>query len=144
MKTILKLIPHRYPFLLIDRIKCIKYKNQIQVIKNITVNDPWLQGHFPNLFIFPGVLMLESIAQSAIILALMKYPKCQYNKGFYYMTGIKSVKFKKIIIPGDQLIIQVNMIKEYRGIIIFKGVIFLEGDIVCSAEISCKYVLNIV
>ncbi|CAL4042576.1 3-hydroxyacyl-[acyl-carrier-protein] dehydratase FabZ [Buchnera aphidicola (Takecallis arundicolens)] len=143
MKKILKCIPHRYPFLLIDRIKSYKHDNHIQVIKNITVNDPWLQGHFPNKFIFPGVLMLESIAQSAIILALLKYPEYQNTEGFYCITGINNAKFKKIVIPGDQLIINVNIIKEHKSIIFFRGTIYVDNDVVCFAEITCKYILNI-
>lgn len=143
MQKILKFIPHRYPFLLIDRIKFYKHDNQIQVIKNITVNDPWLQGHFPNQFIFPGVLMLESIAQSAIVLALLKYPEYQNMDGFYCMTGVNNSKFKKIVIPGDQLIINVNIIKEHKSIIFFRGIIYVDNDVVCFAEITCKYILNI-
>ncbi|QCI25961.1 3-hydroxyacyl-ACP dehydratase FabZ [Buchnera aphidicola] len=142
MENILKLLPHRYPFLLVDRIKCFSGNDQIQTIKNITLNDPFLQGHFPDVFIFPGVLMLESIAQSAIILALKKYPEYRSSKGFYILSGINSVKFKKIVIPGDQLIIKVNIIKKYRDIIFFQGIICVKDHVVCYAKISCKYVLN--
>ncbi|WP_343128337.1 3-hydroxyacyl-ACP dehydratase FabZ [Buchnera aphidicola (Takecallis taiwana)] len=142
MKQILKLIPHRYPFLLIDRIKSYKYDNRIKVIKNITVNDPWLQGHFPNKFIFPGVLMLESIAQSAIILALLQHPEHQNSNGLYCMTGINTVKFRKIVIPGDQLLITVHILKEYKGMIFFHGTIYVKNNLVCCADITCKYILN--
>ncbi|CAL4320309.1 3-hydroxyacyl-ACP dehydratase FabZ [Buchnera aphidicola] len=142
MKTLFHLLPHRYPFLLIDRVRYFKNKNIVFCIKNITANDPWLQGHFPNHFIFPAVLMIEAIAQAAIILSLLNHPDHQNSNGYYYITGIDVARFKRRIIPGDQLKIEVLLIKEIRNIIFFKGSIFVKKNIVCHAKIMCKYILN--
>ncbi|WP_187306093.1 3-hydroxyacyl-ACP dehydratase FabZ [Buchnera aphidicola] len=141
MKNILKFIPQRYPFLLIDRIQCCNNKNTIKVIKNITLNDPLLQGHSPDKFIFPGVLILESILQSSIILASINHPENKNSNGFYCVNKIYSVKFKKFVLPGDQLIIKVKLLKEYKKFIFFKGTVFVENNFICCANIICKYVL---
>lgn len=140
--NILKLIPHRYPFLLIDRVIGYQNKKFIEVIKNITLNDPWMQGHFPNRCIFPSVLMIEAISQASIILSFMNHPEHYNSNGNYCIVGIDSARFKKFIIPGDQLIIKVYFKKENHNIMFFNGCIFVHNKIVCYANILCKYVLN--
>ncbi|CAL4320373.1 3-hydroxyacyl-ACP dehydratase FabZ [Buchnera aphidicola] len=142
IQDILKFIPHRYPFILIDRV--LDYKNDgfLLTLKNITANDPFLQGHFTECFVFPGVLILESIAQSAVILLLMKYPKYKKKSGFYCITGIDSARFKRFVIPGDQLLIQITFIKERRNMFFLNGIVFSNHNVICSAKIICAYISN--
>lgn len=143
INNILKLIPHRYPFLLIDRILSYKNKNFIRVLKNVTINDPILQGHFPDFFVFPGVLILESIAQSSIILADIKYPEYKEKNGFYCITGIDHARFKSFVIPGDQMIIEVKILKKRKNVFFFSGIVLVNNKIICSAKIMCAYILYI-
>ncbi|CAL4320282.1 3-hydroxyacyl-ACP dehydratase FabZ [Buchnera aphidicola] len=143
LHSILNLIPHRYPFLLIDRILSYKNQNSIRVLKNISLNDPLLQGHFPSKFIFPGVLTIESISQSAIALSLLNHPEHNHAHGIYCIIGIEKTRFKKFIIPGDQLIITVTIKKEYKNLFFFKGYVHVNNDLVCYTNIICKYVVNI-
>ncbi|WP_343182671.1 3-hydroxyacyl-ACP dehydratase FabZ [Buchnera aphidicola] len=142
MKNILKFIPHRYPFLLIDRI--IEYNKDkfIKTIKNITANDPWLQGHFPGNFIFPAVLLVESMAQTAIILSYINNYHNPKN-GFYSLTKIQHVRFKKMVVPGDQLIIYVEILRKFNYSIFFSGKVFLKNILVCSAKFLCTYIKSI-
>ncbi|CAL4320240.1 3-hydroxyacyl-[acyl-carrier-protein] dehydratase FabZ [Buchnera aphidicola (Pterocallis alni)] len=143
MKHILQLIPHRFPFILIDRILNYENKRFIRSIKNITINDPWLQGHFPKFHIFPAVLILESIVQSGIILLSIIQSNLFYKEGFYCITNINNTIFKKFIVPGDTLIIEVQIINIRKNTFLLCGSILLDNTIVCTSNIVCKYIFYV-
>ncbi|PPI88006.1 3-hydroxyacyl-[acyl-carrier-protein] dehydratase FabZ [Candidatus Pantoea edessiphila] len=136
VEDILKLLPHRYPFLLIDRVLDFKKHNYLCALKNISINEPFFQGHFPKRSIFPGVLMLEAMAQAAAVLAFKSTVKIKNNE-FYYLAGIENARFKRLVIPGDQMITKIIFEKTRCGITRFKGISTVDRHIVCEATIIC-------
>ncbi|QCI17637.1 3-hydroxyacyl-ACP dehydratase FabZ [Buchnera aphidicola (Acyrthosiphon lactucae)] len=134
IKKILTILPHRYPFLLIDRVlKCEKFK-YLQAIKNCTINEPFFQGHFLNEPIFPGVLIVEAMAQAASVLIYESTEKLNINE-LYYFVGIENTRFKKIVIPGDQMFIEVFLLKANKNILIFKNMALVNDNVVCKSKI---------
>lgn len=133
---IMQLLPHRYPFLLVDRVVDFEEGQWLRAVKNVSVNEPCFTGHFPNAPIFPGVLILEAMAQATGVLAIKSYGKLNENE-LYYFASIDGAKFKQPVIPGDQMIIDVNFIKEKRGITLFTGKVTVNGIVVCEAELKC-------
>ncbi|MFV0575534.1 MAG: 3-hydroxyacyl-ACP dehydratase FabZ [Vibrio sp.] len=131
-----ELLPHRYPFLLIDRVTDYEEKNYLVALKNVSVNEPQFTGHFPQLPIFPGVLILEAMAQATGLLAFKSFGAPAENE-LYYFASIDNAKFRKPVVPGDQLVIEVQFIKDRRGIALFNGVAKVDGAVVCSAELKC-------
>ncbi|OXX72599.1 3-hydroxyacyl-[acyl-carrier-protein] dehydratase FabZ [Vibrio sp. V03_P4A6T147] len=131
-----RLLPHRYPFLLIDRVIDFEEGKYLVGLKNVSVNEPQFTGHFPQLPIFPGVLILEAMAQATGLLAFKTFGAPKDNE-LYYFASIDNAKFRKPVSPGDQLIIEVQFIKERRGIALFNGVAKVDGEVVCSAEMKC-------
>ncbi len=132
---IMALLPHRYPFLLVDRVLDFEEGKWITAIKNISVNEPCFTGHFPELPIFPGVLIMESLAQTMGVLAFKTH---QLEGGeIFYFAGIKNARFKKPVLPGDQMQLHIEVIKEMRGVICFNGVATVNGKVVCEAELMC-------
>lgn len=131
IQGILKVAPHRYPFLMIDRILAAE-GNKITGIKNVTYNEPCFTGHFPEKPVFPGVLMLEAIAQLGGFLILSR-PE---NTGkLAYFTGAEEVKWRRLVVPGDQLRIDAEVLKERRGLVEVKGVATVEGELACEATV---------
>lgn len=130
------LLPHRYPFLLIDRVTHYEEGQTLTAIKNVSVNEPQFTGHFPQLPIFPGVLILEAMAQATGLLAFKTFGAPKENE-LYYFASIDNAKFRKPVVPGDQMIIEVTFLKERRGIAMFTGVAKVDGEVVCSAELKC-------
>ncbi len=130
------LLPHRYPFLLIDRVIDFDEGKYLHAIKNVTVNEPQFTGHFPQLPVFPGVLILEAMAQATGLLAFKTFGKPKDNE-LYYFASIDNAKFRAPVTPGDQMILEVEYLKERRGIAVFNGVAKVNGKIVCSAELKC-------
>lgn len=130
------LLPHRYPFLLIDRVTDFQEGQYLIALKNVSVNEPQFTGHFPQLPIFPGVLILEAMAQATGLLAFKTFGAPKENE-LYYFASIDNAKFRKPVSPGDQLMIEVEFLKERRGIAVFNGVAKVDGDVVCSAELKC-------
>ncbi len=130
------LLPHRYPFLLIDRVIDFDEGKYLHAIKNVTVNEPQFTGHFPQLPVFPGVLILEAMAQATGLLAFKTFGKPKDNE-LYYFASIDNAKFRAPVTPGDQMILEVEFLKERRGIAVFNGVAKVNGKIVCSAELKC-------
>lgn len=131
-----ELLPHRYPFLLIDRVTDYEEGKYLIGLKNVTVNEPQFTGHFPKLPIFPGVLILEAMAQATGLLAFATFGAPSENE-LYYFASIDKAKFRKPVSPGDQLIIEVEFLKKRRGIAMFNGVAKVDGEVVCSAELKC-------
>lgn len=131
-----ELLPHRYPFLLIDRVTEYVEGKHLIGLKNVSVNEPQFTGHFPQMPIFPGVLILEAMAQATGLLAFATFGAPTENE-LYYFASIDNAKFRKPVVPGDQLVIEVEFIKERRGIALFTGVAKVDGGVVCSADLKC-------
>lgn len=130
------LLPHRYPFLLIDRVTDYEEGKYLIGLKNVSVNEPQFTGHFPQLPVFPGVLILEAMAQATGLLAFKTFGAPKENE-LYYFASIDEARFRKPVTPGDQLMIEVEFLKERRGIALFNGVAKVDGDVVCSAQLKC-------
>ncbi|MGF1760537.1 3-hydroxyacyl-ACP dehydratase FabZ [Photobacterium sagamiensis] len=131
-----ELLPHRYPFLMIDRVTDYDEGKTLTAIKNVSVNEPQFTGHFPKMPIFPGVMILEAMAQATGLLAFKTFGAPTENE-LYYFASIDKAKFRKPVVPGDQLVIEVEFLKERRGIAMFNGVAKVDGEVVCSAELKC-------
>ncbi len=131
-------IPHRYPFLLVDRVLEIE-KDRIVTIKNVTVNEEFFNGHFPGAPIMPGVLQVEAMAQSGAIL-IMKNSVDDPEKSLMVFTGIKNAKFRKSVVPGDQLRMEGNLVNQRRNFITMTGKATVDGQVVCELEASAAIV----
>ncbi|WP_439146307.1 3-hydroxyacyl-ACP dehydratase FabZ [Vibrio sp.] len=131
-----ELLPHRYPFLMVDRVTSFEKEKTLTAIKNVSVNEPQFTGHFPQLPVFPGVLILEAMAQATGLLAFKSFGAPSGNE-LYYFASVDKAKFRKPVVPGDQLVIEVEFLKERRGIASFNCVAKVDGAVVCSAELKC-------
>ena len=134
---ILKLLPHRYPFLLVDRVVEIEKGKRIKALKNVTVNEPFFTGHFPSRPVMPGVLMLEALAQAAGLLSFDMLGVAPDENTVFYFVGIDNARFKRPVEPGDQLILEVELDRIKGGIYKFKGVARVDNSIACEAELMC-------
>jgi 3-hydroxyacyl-[acyl-carrier-protein] dehydratase len=134
-----KLLPHRYPFLLVDRIVELELSKRIVGIKNVTFNEPFFTGHFPEKPIMPGVLILEAMAQTGGILAFKSFPGME---GSVFFTGIDDARFRKPVIPGDQLKLIVEVVRHRREIWVFNGKALVDDDIVAEARIMAMLKMN--
>jgi 3-hydroxyacyl-[acyl-carrier-protein] dehydratase len=133
-----QMIPHRYPFLLVDRVIDLQLEPQrsIRAIKNVTINEPFFQGHFPGHPVMPGVLVIEALAQAAgVLTAMASNPGEQAN--LYYLAKIDNARFSKIVGPGDQLVLEVTEKRRMRGMGLFEGVASVDGKKVASADLLC-------
>lgn len=136
IEEILDLLPHRFPFLLVDRVLDFEEGKFLRAVKNVSFNEPFFQGHFPGKPIFPGVLILEAMAQATGILAFKSRGKLEPGE-LYYFAGIDEARFKRPVVPGDQMIMEVEFVKERRGLTRFTGVAKVDGEIVCTATMMC-------
>jgi len=136
IKEIMNLLPHRYPFLLIDRVTNYVPGKTLNGYKNISFNEPQFTGHFPGTPVFPGVMILEALAQATGVLAFATYGKPAENE-LYFLASIDKVRFRKPVVPGDQLELDIIYLKERRGMGKFECVAKVEGQVVCEAEIMC-------
>ena len=134
---ILKQLPHRYPFLLVDRVLELEKGKRIKAIKNVTINEPFFVGHFPHRPVMPGVLMLEAMAQAAALLAFDALGTAPGEKTIYYFAGIDGARFKRPVEPGDQLVMDVSLERMKSGIFKFKGVARVNEQLACEAELMC-------
>jgi 3-hydroxyacyl-[acyl-carrier-protein] dehydratase len=134
IQAILEHLPHRYPFLLIDRIVQCEPGKSLTAIKNVTINEPHFQGHFPQLPLMPGVLILEAMAQATGVLA---FQTRNGRQNIYYLVGIDSARFKRPVVPGDQLVIEVTFKQAVRNIWKVDAVAKVDGKVVASAELMC-------
>lgn len=135
---IMAILPHRYPFLLIDRIVEVERKKRIVAIKNVTINEAFFQGHFPDYPIMPGALVVESIAQAGGTLLLPEVPD-RHNKLMVF-TGIERAKFRRPVVPGDQLRIEINVINWRSRAVKMDGRVTVEGQLACEAIVMCQLV----
>lgn len=135
---IMAILPHRYPFLLIDRIVEVERKTRIVAIKNVTINEPHFQGHFPDYPIMPGVLMVEAIAQAGGTLLLTEIPD-RADKLMVF-TGIDNAKFRRPVVPGDQVRIEVKVLQWRSRAVKMLGIATVDGKVVCEATVMCQLV----
>jgi 3-hydroxyacyl-[acyl-carrier-protein] dehydratase len=134
-----RLLPHRYPFLLIDRVIDFTAGEQLVGIKNVTFNEPQFTGHFPQRVIMPGVLILESLAQATGLLAFKTVEELHSDDALYYLAGIDNARFKRPVEPGDQLQLKVTLVKQKRNLWKFFGEASVDGELVVSADIMCVH-----
>jgi len=134
---ILKHLPHRYPFLLVDKVTQCKVGESLIGIKNVSYNEPYFIGHFPNKPVMPGVLILEALAQATGILAFRTSNARPTDSSLYYLVGIDEARFKHPVKPGDQLLLKVEVIKSKRGVWKFNGEASVEGNVVATAILMC-------
>ncbi len=130
-------LPHRYPFLLIDRVVDLKLGESVVAYKNITTNEAIFEGHFPNNPVFPGVLILEAMAQACGVLGFKTMDKTPEDGSIYLYAGADRVRFKQQVVPGDQMYIEATFVSEKRGIWKFDCVAKVEGKLAASATIMC-------
>jgi 3-hydroxyacyl-[acyl-carrier-protein] dehydratase len=134
INQILKLLPHRYPFLLVDRVLEITPRVSIKALKNVTMNEPFFQGHFPDFPVMPGVLIIEALAQTA---ALLTFSEAKAENAVYYFAGIDGARFKKPVLPGDQLIMTAIFEREKAGIYKFQVKATVNDELAAEANITC-------
>ncbi|WP_067866228.1 3-hydroxyacyl-ACP dehydratase FabZ [Neptuniibacter marinus] len=130
-------LPHRYPFLLVDRVLELEKGTSIVAIKNVTVNEPFFNGHFPDYPVMPGVLIVEAMAQAAGILGFKTMDKTPQDGSIYYFVGADKLRFKRPVVPGDQLKLEATVVSERRGIWKFDVRSSVDGDTVSTATILC-------
>lgn len=132
---ILKYLPHRYPMLLIDRVLEFQHGQSLVAIKNVSYNEPYFQGHFPNRPVMPAVIILEAMAQATGILVLRSMDKLPSEKSIYYFVGIDDARFRRPVEPGDQLRIEVNLLRSSRGIWKLRSDASVDGELVASGDL---------
>ena len=134
---ILKLLPHRYPFLLVDRVVEFEKDKRIKAIKNVTINDPFFMGHFPNRPVMPGVMMLEALAQAAALLSFESMGEAPDENTVVYFLGIDGARFKRVVEPGDQLILEASIERAKAGIYKYKARASVGDETAVEAELMC-------
>jgi 3-hydroxyacyl-[acyl-carrier-protein] dehydratase len=139
IQQILATLPHRFPIILVDRVLELEKGQRIVALKNVTANEPVFTGHFPHYPVMPGVLILEAMAQTAAILSIITAARGPEDKGLYYFAGIDKARFKRPVVPGDQLRMEVTLERFMRGVGKFSGRALVEGQLACEAELMCAY-----
>ena len=134
-----QLLPHRYPFLLVDRVTEFEANKRIVGIKNVTINEPFFQGHFPGHPVMPGVLVIEALAQAGGILTQLSHQSAATDK-LFYLVKIDNAKFSRMVVPGDRLELNVELKRTIRNMALYQGVARVDGEQVACAEILCAEV----
>tara|TARA_B100000768_G_scaffold168926_1_gene174146 strand:- start:62 stop:514 length:453 start_codon:yes stop_codon:yes gene_type:complete len=134
---ILDHLPHRYPFVLIDKVLSYKVGKRIEALKNVTINEPFFPGHFPHYPVMPGILIVEAMAQAAAILSFKTINEKPNDHSVYYFAGVDNARFKKPVIPGDQLHLNVSIERRIKGFWKYKGVALVGNEVAAEAEITC-------
>ena len=137
INEIKKYIPHRYPFLLVDRIIGLEVGKRVVGLKNVTVNEPFFPGHFPHSPVMPGVLIIEALAQAAAVLAFKTEGTVPDENSMVYFASVDNVRFKRPVVPGDQLILEAEIVRTIRNIWKFKAIARVEGEVATEAEFMC-------
>ena len=138
IQKIMELLPHRYPFLLVDRILEMEPNQRVVGLKNVTINEPFFQGHFPNQPVMPGVLIIEAMGQAGGVLAASALPEEDQGQLIIFM-GMDKVRFRKPVVPGDQLIFELKILKQRRKILKMSGVATVDGQVVAEAELMAGF-----
>ena len=137
IEQIKEYLPHRYPFLLLDRVVEWEKDARIVALKNVTANEPFFQGHFPHYAVMPGVLIIEAMAQAAAMLGLLSTGQKNDGKSVCYLAGIDGARFKRPVRPGDQLVFEVVQLRLARGLGKFRAVAKVDGKVASEAELLC-------
>lgn len=138
IQKVMQLLPHRYPFLLVDRILETEPGKRIVGLKNVTINEPFFQGHFPRQPVMPGVLIIEAMGQTGGVLAAASLPEEEQGQLIIFM-GMDKVRFRKPVVPGDQLIFELKVLKQRRKILKMDGVARVDGQVVAEAELMAGF-----
>ncbi len=138
IREIMKLLPHRYPFLLVDKILSMEMGKEIVGLKNVTINEPFFQGHFPEQPIMPGVLILEGMAQVGGVMAFCDQPENVGRKVLFF-AGIDKARFRRPVVPGDQIIYTLTLKKRKRSVSIMEGVATVNGEVAAQAELMSSF-----
>lgn len=138
VQGIMEMLPHRYPFLLVDRVIKLIPDDRIVAIKNVTINEPFFQGHFPGKPVMPGVLIIEAMAQAGGILAYQTAPLEKRNRLIYFM-GMDKVRFRKMVVPGDQIIFEAKIIKFRTKVAKMSGTATVDDQLVAEAELMASF-----
>jgi 3-hydroxyacyl-[acyl-carrier-protein] dehydratase len=136
---VLKMLPHRYPFLLVDRVIDYTKGEKLTAIKNVTINEPFFPGHFPHRPVMPGVLVIEAMAQACGLLSFLSEHASPSDNGVFLFVGIDKARFKRQVEPGDQLRFEVRMVRQMRGILMYEASAFVGEELAASAELMCAY-----
>ena len=137
IKEILQYLPHRYPFLLVDRVLEIEPGVRARALKNVTMNEPFFPGHFPHHPVMPGVLIIEAMAQTAAVLAFKTEGTVPDDDSTVYFASVDNVRFKRPVVPGDQLVMEAEIVRKMRNIWKFKAVARVDGELATEAEFMC-------
>jgi beta-hydroxyacyl-ACP dehydratase FabZ len=138
IQKIMNLLPHRYPFIMIDRILELVPGEKVIALKNVTINEPFFQGHFPGSPIMPGVLIIEAMAQAGAVLAAESLPEEEQGSLIYFM-GMNKVKFRKPVVPGDQIIFEIKFLKQRAKVFKMSGMAFVGEKLVAEAELMASF-----
>ena len=134
---VMHLLPHRYPFLMIDRVLDYTKGESLTAIKNVTINEPFFPGHFPHRPVMPGVLVIEALAQASGLLSLKSAGQERDGKSVFYFVGIDGARFKRPIVPGDSVILESELLLERRGLVRYGVKASVEGKLACEATLLC-------
>lgn len=137
--AILEHLPHRFPMLLVDRVLDCEPGKHIRALKNVTINEPFFPGHYPHSPVMPGVLVIEAMAQTAAILSFLTMGQKPNDRSMYYFVGIDGARFKRPVLPGDQLILEVEITRTARSIWKYGGRALVDGQLAAEAELMCTY-----
>jgi len=137
INEIMQYLPHRFPFLMLDRVELIEPGVRIVALKNVSINEPFFPGHFPNHPVMPGVLILEAMAQAAAILSFKSADRKPEANSVYYFVGIDGARFKKPVVPGDQLRLEVHFERSIKSIWKYTAKATVDGNVVAQAELMC-------
>ena len=138
IRAIMECLPHRYPLLLVDRIVELVPGEKITALKNVTINEPFFQGHFPGMPVMPGVLIVEAMAQAGGVLASVSWPEEKEGSLMYFM-GIDKVRFRKPVVPGDQLILDIQILRKRRGVMKMAGIASVADKRVAEGELMASF-----
>jgi len=140
VEEISAMLPHRYPFLLLDRVIAFEHGKRVTAIKNVTVNEPFFQGHFPGHPVMPGVLIIESMAQAAGVLIKLSVPHDPAQAMVFYLVKVDNARFNRVVVPGDQLRLEIEHKRTMRNMSQFWGRAFVEDKVAAEAEMLCAEV----
>jgi 3-hydroxyacyl-[acyl-carrier-protein] dehydratase len=139
IRGILEYLPHRFPMLLIDRVLDCQPGKSIRAVKNVSINEPFFPGHYPHSPVMPGVLVIEAMAQAAAILSFQTLQQKPNDKSMYYFVGIDGARFKRPVLPGDQLVLEVSIVRTARQLWKYSGRALVDDQLAAQAELMCTY-----